>query len=170
MDILARTLGAKHNFSTPYVPWSNETVEAVCKQVLRVMRALSAEFKIPESEWPSTVPAIQSIINNTPARRLGNRAPIKVHTGMDPVNPLQLALTTMNYVDARSKDDARIMRDLKIEEMQEALEKMHKSVNITLNSSRKKAVACHNLKTGVFPCNIIVGDYVVVERTKGPRT
>lgn len=82
IEILAKTISAKPNFSTPYVPWSNGTVEAVCKQVLRVMRAFSAECKIPKAKWPSTVPAIQIITNNSPSRLLGNRAPITVHTGM----------------------------------------------------------------------------------------
>ena len=170
MEILAKSLGAKHQFSTPYVPWSNGTVEAVCKQVLRVMRAFSAEFQIPESDWPKTVPAIQSIINNTPARRLGNRSPITVHTGMEPGNPLYLALNRMNIQDVSSVDKARILQALRIEELQKYLDDMHKSVNNALSESRKKAIERHNAKTGVRPCNPIVGDYVVVARTKGPRT
>lgn len=134
------------------------------------MRALSAEFKIPEVEWPTTVPAIQSIINNTPSRRLGNRAPITVHTGMKPGNPLALALSAINYVDAATTDEARVMQSLKIDEMQKSLDDMHKAVSITLNASRKKAVSRHNARTGVHPCNPSAGDYVVVARTRGPRT
>lgn len=92
MEILAKSLGAKYQFSTPYVSCSNGTVEAVCKQALREMRAFSSEFKIPEANCPNTVPVIQSIIKNTISRRLGNRAPVTVHTGMGPVNPLNIAL------------------------------------------------------------------------------
>jgi len=170
LEILATCLGAKHRFSTPYVPWSNGTVEAVCKQVLRIMRAFSAEFKIPEAEWPSTIPAIQSIINNTPSRRLGNRSPITVHTGMEPGNPLNLALSAISYVDSTSIDDVRALQALKIEELQNALDDMHKSVNVVLSDSRKKSISRHNARTGVYPCNLVVGDYVIVARTRGPRT
>ncbi len=137
MEILAKSLGAKHNFSTPYVPWSNGTVEAVCKQVIRVMCAFSAEFKIAEADWSTTVPAIQSIINNTPARRLGGRAPITVHTGMDSGNPLNLALSSICYNPVGSIDQARAIQKLKIDDLQKSLDSMHKEVSATLSEYRK---------------------------------
>ena len=170
MELLAKSLGAKHHFSTAYVPWSNGTVESVCKQVLRVIRALSAEFEVPEADWTTTVPAIQSIINNSPTRRLGNRAPITVHTGMEAGNPLQLALVSIGYKDIDSVDEARAIQKLSIDKFQCALDKMHKEVDDTLSSERKKAIQRHNSKTHVRPCNISVGDYVVIARYHGPRT
>ena len=170
MELLANSLGVKHHFSTPYVPWSNGTVESVCKQFLRVMRAFSAEFRIPESDWPTTVPAVQSIINNSPSRRLGNRAPITVHTGMEPGNPLNLALSAINYSDADSVQDAQVMQELKIVDLLDSLDRMHRNVNEVLSETRKSAVERHNARTGVHPCNLVVGDYVVVARVKGPRT
>ena len=170
IEILANSLGVKHNFSTPYVPWSNGTVESVCKQALRVMRAFSAEFKIPEANWPTTVPAIQSIINNTPARRLGNRAPITVHTGMKSGNPLNLALSSINYNSTASVESARVIQNLKMDEFQKSLDDMHKQVQVTLSANRKSAIERHNARTGIYACNPNVGDYVVVARTKGPRT
>lgn len=93
MELLASSHEAKHRFSTPYVPWSNGTIESVCREVLRVMHDFNAEARIPETEMPRSVPAIQSIINNSPSRRLGNRAPITVHTGMEAGNPLRFAFT-----------------------------------------------------------------------------
>ncbi len=74
------SLGVKQRFSTVYAPWSNGTVESVCKEVLRVMHAFNSETRTPEADWPTTVQAIQSIINNSPSRRLGGRAPITVQT------------------------------------------------------------------------------------------
>ena len=50
MSLLAKSIGAMYRFSTACVPWSNETIESVCKQVMRVLRALGAEFKVPETE------------------------------------------------------------------------------------------------------------------------
>lgn len=170
MELLADSLGTKHRFSSAYVPWSNGTVESVCKQVLCVIRAFSAAFRIPEAEWPSTVPAIQSIINNSPSRRLGNRAPITVHTGMEPGNPLNLALTNLKIIDSASVDKARAMQALELEPLLEALDDMHKNVNAVLSESRKKAVERHNRKTHIRACNPSVGDYVVVSRDCGPRT
>ena len=93
MELLAKSFGARHRFSTAYVSSPNGKVESVCKQVLRVPRAICSEFNVEETDWTKSVSAVQSIINNSPSRRLGNRAPITVHTGMDPVNPLHLALS-----------------------------------------------------------------------------
>ncbi len=39
MQNLSTYLEVKHLFSTVYAPWSNGTVESVCKEVLRVMHA-----------------------------------------------------------------------------------------------------------------------------------
>lgn len=170
MELLAKDLGVRHHFSTAYVPWSNGTVESVCKQTLRVMRAFSHECQIEEADWTKTVPAIQSIINNTPARRLGNRAPVTVHTGMDAGNPLDLALTSLSYKDAFSVDEVRIKQTMDIELLQNALDNMHKEVAATLDATRKKAIERHNAKTHVKTCILSVGDYVVVARFHGART
>lgn len=170
IELLAKSLGAKHHFSTAYVPWSNGTVESVCKQVLRVLRAFSAEFDVPEAEWSSAVPSIQSIINNSPSRRLGNRAPVTVHTGMDPGNPLHLALSSICYDDAESVDEAKTTQLLSIQDLHSALDKMHKEVDETLSNERRKAIERHNAKTHIRPCTISIGDYVVVARYHGPRT
>lgn len=170
MELLAKSLGARHLFSTAYVPWSNGTVESVCKQILRVMRAFSAEYMVPETEWPTTVPAIQSIINNSPSRRLGDRAPITVHTGIESGNPLHLALTSIGYLDATSANEAGSLQRLRIEELHDALDVIHKEVSCTLSESRKMAVDRHNAKTHIRHCNLSVGDFVVVARHRGART
>ena len=170
MRLLAASLGVKHNFSALYVPWSNGRVEAVCKQFLRVIRAFSHEFEIAESDWLSTVQAVQSIIYNWPARRLGNRAPITVHTGMEPGNPLNLDLASISYMDMDSVENAQVMQKLNIESFQKSLGNMHRSVSEILSETRKSAVEGYNARAGVYPCNLVVGDYVVVARTKGPRT
>ncbi len=104
MQNLASSFGVKHRFSTVYAPWSNGTVESDFKEVLRVMHAFNSETLTPEADWPDSVPAIQSIINNSPSRRLGGRAPITVHTGMPSGNPLTVALTDCNIQDVETTD------------------------------------------------------------------
>lgn len=170
MQLLATTLGVRHRFSTVYAPWTNGTVEAVCKEVLRVLHAVSTELQVPETEWPSVVPAIQSIINNSPSRRLGGRCPIKVHTGMDSGNPLSVALTVAQDKDIPSLDEARVMQDLRIAEAQQVLDDMHREVQSSLETTRKDAIDRHNRKTYVRPYNPQIGDYVLVARMHGPRT
>jgi len=170
MKHLAASLGAKHRFSTAYAPWANGTVESVCKEVLRVMRAFNTEMKKAEVDWPTSVSAIQSIINNSPSRRLGNRAPITVHTGMESGNPLSLALSEVKIRKTRSMDEARILQELNITAAQEALDNIHKEVEGSLSASRKQAVERHNSKTHITPYKPFVGDYVVVARFLGPHT
>lgn len=53
-----------------------------------------AEFRIPDSEWVNSMLSIQSIIKDTPSRRLVNHAPITVHIGMDSDNTLSVALSS----------------------------------------------------------------------------
>lgn len=170
MEGLAATLGVRHRFSTVYAPWTNGTVESVCKEVLRVLHAVSTEVQVPETEWPSVVPAIQSIINNSPSRRLNDLSPIKVHTGMDSGNPLSVALTIAKERGVRSLDETRILQNLRISEVMETLDNMHKDVRCSLQSSRKAAVDRHNRKTHVRAYKPSVGDFVLVARMQGPRT
>lgn len=72
---------------------------------------------ISRTEWPRAVPAIQAIINKSPSRRLGGRAPITVHSGMQPGNPLTVALTTSKVTDVESLDHATTLQKLKIDDM-----------------------------------------------------
>jgi hypothetical protein len=46
MQGLQKTLTAKHHFTTANFQWSNGTIQAACKQVIRVARAMLAEFKM----------------------------------------------------------------------------------------------------------------------------
>ena len=45
VELLASSLGAKHKFYMQYLPWLNGTVESVCRQVLRIVRAFCGEFR-----------------------------------------------------------------------------------------------------------------------------
>lgn len=68
LEILPLAIGYKHRFSTAYVPWSNGTVQSVCKYFLLVMRALCAELRIPRPDWHKVVLSIHKVINSSPSR------------------------------------------------------------------------------------------------------
>ncbi len=89
---------------------------------------------LEEADWPKSVPAIQSIINNSPSRRLGGRAPVTVHTGMPSRNPLTVALIDCNIQGVESIDQARLQHKLNTDE---SLDKIHKDADQTLTASRK---------------------------------
>lgn len=56
---------ASHRFTLAYCPWSKGTVEVVNREILRLLRALCSELKIPFREWPNLLPLVQGV---TPAR------------------------------------------------------------------------------------------------------
>lgn len=53
--------------------------QSVCKKTLRWLGSFLSKCEISENEWTKSVKAIQSIIKDTPSRKLKNRAPINVH-------------------------------------------------------------------------------------------
>lgn len=85
-------MAGRHLLLTVFAPRFNATVELVCKKVLNVMHELCTDLRVPETEWPSTVEAIQLVNNNSPLRRLGGRSLIKIHTGTDSGNHLSVVL------------------------------------------------------------------------------
>ena len=82
VDRLREQNRASHRFTLAYAPWSNETVEVVNREVLRVLRALCSEFRIPFKEWPSVLPIVQGVLNSAVLPRLGNRSPLTAMTGL----------------------------------------------------------------------------------------
>ncbi len=133
------------------------------------MHEFNSETRTSEVDWPNSMQAIQSIIIDSPSRRLGGCAPITVHTGMIPGIRLTVALTRSNIQNVDSIDQASPKQKLSTDELLESLDKLHKDVDQALSATRQKAVGRHNAKTHVVPYKPIVGDYVVVARTHGPR-
>jgi hypothetical protein len=78
---LPYVLGAHHHFVTALCSWANGTVEAANGAVLRVFRAMLAEWKMPTNVWPRQMPVVQMVLNNTPVDSQGGKAPITATTG-----------------------------------------------------------------------------------------
>lgn len=151
MQLLALSLAEKPRFSTPYVLWSNGTVQSVLQEILRVMHVFNAEARISKAEWPRSVQAIHSIIINSPARRLGNRAFSTLHIGTKADNPLRLALSVVKIKNVNLVDHTRLLQKMKIDKVNKALESVHKEVNETLTTVHRQAIEHHNFKTHVVP-------------------
>jgi hypothetical protein len=47
---------SSRRFTLAHCPWSNGTVEVVNREILRLLRALCSELKIPFREWPNLLP------------------------------------------------------------------------------------------------------------------
>lgn len=57
-----------------------------------------------------------------------------------------------------------------MDEFRKTLDLMHRDFQAILKKSRKDAIERHNARSGVYPCNPIIGDYLVVARTKSLKT
>ncbi|POM64292.1 Hypothetical protein PHPALM_20207 [Phytophthora palmivora] len=85
---LAKEIGANHHFITAYCPWANGTVEVVNRMLLKCMRAVLSERKMPPSKWEPILGIVQAALNHQPSDRLGGRAPITAFTGLPAMTPL----------------------------------------------------------------------------------
>jgi hypothetical protein len=92
---------SSHRFTLAYCPWSNGTVEVVNREILRVLRALCSELRIPFREWPNLVPLVQGVLNSAILPRLGNRSPLTAMTGLPADHPLA-SITTSSEVRPRA--------------------------------------------------------------------
>ena len=79
---------ANHHFTLAYCPWSNGTVEVMNRELLGATRALLSEFQLSRHCWPSVVPIVQSALNNSKLKRLGNRCPLTVFKKLLADSPL----------------------------------------------------------------------------------
>ena len=160
--LLREKLKSSHNFTLAYCPWSNGTVEVVCRELLRVIRALLSEFQLHQSCWPSIMPIVQSALNNTILERLGNRCPLTAFTGLPQDTPLKSITHRIDdVVQVLSCKDLRETQKQNISSLLSALDQMHKEVSIRSSKKRQAAVESHNRKTNIRPINFSEGDYVL---------
>ena len=162
VKVLREQLKANHHFTLAYCPWSNGTVEVVCRELLRVMRAILSEYELPLTAWPKLLPVVQSALNNSKLPRLGNRCPLTAFTGLPQDTPLAtIKMTNKKKIVTRNIGDIRIIQRNNLNELLQALEKMHKEVDILSTRKREAAINSHNRKTNVRPVNFTDGDYVL---------
>ena len=115
-----------HHFTLAYCPWSNGTVEVVCRELLRALRAFLSEFQLPHRSWPSVMPVVQSVLNNSPLSRLGNRCPIPVFTGLPQDSPLlSIKATVQENNLVRSVGEIRGAQLVQAKRFHPALDQMH---------------------------------------------
>ncbi|OWZ04248.1 Chromodomain protein [Phytophthora megakarya] len=84
---LQHALGAHHHFTTARCPWANGTVEVVMREALRCF--------------------LQIALNNTPAKSLGDHAPITVMTGLPAMSPLDAITLPAPAARAKGRKNSR---------------------------------------------------------------
>ena len=162
VKILRDEVKAGHHFTLAYCPWSNGTVEVVCRELIRTTRAVLSEFQLPHSSWSQVLPIVQSVLNNSIIPRLGNRCPLTAFTGLPQNTPLTSIKTKIGKkVSVRSIQDIRVVQREYIEKLQAALDGIHKQITTLSTKKRKASIDSHNKKTNVLPVNFTEGDFVL---------
>lgn len=161
ISTLKERLRCSHHFTLPYCPWSNGTVEVVCRELTRCLRALLSEYSLPYGLWPRILPLVQAALNSLPLKRLGGRSPSQVFANLDPSSALsEIKVHRAGNYELVSISEANARQEGHLQAMQEALENMHRDVSCKADAARQKRVASLNKRTGVRPCNF-EGDYVL---------
>lgn len=93
ISALKQALGAHHHFATPQYPWANCTVEVVMREVLRSVRSLLSEWRLPVSDWPNVIKLIRFVLNHSPFGSMGDVAAITAMTGLPAMNFLNPLVT-----------------------------------------------------------------------------
>lgn len=88
MRLVSKGLTTAHQFTLPYCPWSNEAVESLGRELLRIFRSVLSELQLNQTEWTDLLPIVQSVLNNSPSPQRENIFPIKAFTGSDPSTPM----------------------------------------------------------------------------------
>jgi hypothetical protein len=142
-----KTLKAKHHFMAANCPWSNGTIEAACKQAIRVARVMLAEFKTDTYDWDKIAPVMQSTLNNSPSSRLQYRTPMFVFTSHQEMTPLALVLKDGTEMEIASIEFIQAQKLMEIEKSARIMAEVHTHVIVKSTKTRIQAIERHNKRT-----------------------
>jgi transposase InsO family protein len=161
VDRLRQTLRVKHRFTQPYCAWSNGIVERVCREVLRLLRALySEEPGRSLNDWPKLVKLCQLILNGTHRVSLGT-TPMQAFIGLKDL-PMDAVFSGSCEIDSVPLDQIRTRQKEFIGAAMEALADLHTKSIEKRTLERAVRVKAHNEKTNVIDPQLAVGDFVLV--------
>ncbi|OWZ11929.1 Retrotransposon protein, Ty3-gypsy subclass [Phytophthora megakarya] len=92
LELLRKSYGGAHHFTTAYCPWANGTVEVVNRLGLKSLRAILSELKLHILDWPTVLPLVQSALYQTPVERLGGVDPVTAFTALPSSPPIHTIL------------------------------------------------------------------------------
>ena len=151
-----------HHFTVSYCPWTTGTVEVVCRELIRTMRALLSEFQMPFKMWPRALTIVQALLNSTPLPRLGNRAPIKAFTTHPPDSALDfIKKKSGKETSTLQIDGIRAHLVAQADKVLLAVNRMHHEVAESVSKARRLRIEAHNRLMHVRACNFDIGDYVL---------
>jgi transposase InsO family protein len=151
---LCDALGTHHHFTAVYAPWSNGRVERVNREIREVLTMLRLERQMSADKWPTLLPLVQSVLNNTPTPMLGGHAPIEVATGRKPTSVLDVVFLPEEGGVVKKPATSEEVR-AKVESLREHLYRIHEKVTTAMITQRDRPHA------GARPVDFDVGDFVL---------
>jgi transposase InsO family protein len=161
LEKIRKMVGAHHHVTTAYSPWANGSVEVVNRMLLRAMKALLSEWRLPATQWPFVLPLVQGALNHQPSDRLGGVAPATAFGGFPATTPLSGIVHPVTR-EVYEVDWLAKTRQKHVAELREALAGLHQEVSALSEKKREQARGRHNKKRGVQWANFDVGDFVLV--------
>jgi len=155
LSALAQDFHILHQPTVAYAPWANGTAESLMRNILAALTALILELKLAPQDWKEIISAVQTILNSASLPRLGRnedgslRSPLQVMTGIRPNRPIARIEKTTSIHETKLLDTARAAQIINIQELQNAVDLLHKDVSTKVTTRRKQAIAAHNKATNI---------------------
>jgi hypothetical protein len=165
MDGMAKIFGVNHHFVTAYCPWANGTVEVVNRMLLRVLKSMLSESKLPMAEWSKLLHQVQMAINFNPSNRITGVAPVTAFMALPAQTPLKSFYMEKVFGEVPRIEEVQWSREVNkhIQDLQTTLDVMHKE--LVTAAERKLVTKRDRQKVSARPPNFEVGDFVLVGRT-----
>jgi len=154
VEELQTKLKGTHHFTTPYGPQANGIPERANQTVLKQLRLLISESRLEENDWPHLLVNIAHIINHSPSAALGGLAPVTVHCGIKPSNPLSVCFLP----------DKRDFIDLSpnMDQIREGSQRLHATLCSLHEQLNIRAPRALPTLPGTQQIDFDVGDYCLV--------
>jgi hypothetical protein len=118
-----------------------------------------SEMHLAPQEWPCVLPAIQAVLNNSPASHRAGQTPLTAFTGHARDKPH--SLTILHPIENQSLSFTRAQRLAESTKLSQQFEQLHKEVTDKVSRQRRKHMEAHNANTHLVQPNFCVGDYVL---------
>ena len=170
MSQIAEQHQIKHAFTVAYSPWVNGTVESAMRHIRAAITALSSELKLGRQDWPLVLEAVMTSLNEAQLCRICKRAdgtyrtPLEVMTGIKPKG-IQFRISLHSSPDnKRSILCLRTAQLIKIDELQNSLDRMQKDMVGKASDHRQKHIERPCKRTSIVTSHFELEDFVVVRR------
>jgi transposase InsO family protein len=165
VDAMAKLFGANHHFVTAYCPWANGTVEVVNRMLLRVLKTMLSEEKLPMGEWTKILFQVQMALNFNPSSRLDGVAPVTGFLALPACTPLKTFYLSKYDGTLPKITEAMWSAEVQqhIKELQATIDQMHKKLSTA--AAKKLLTKRDRQRVSARPPNFEVGDFVLVGRT-----